>query len=819
MRLGRFTFYTTADSALRTTLLTAAGYALGANFHRVGDYLDPASWAALSLLVVFHVARVIRHKGRRVPRPPAFARRRGRDVLTLAGLPHTLMSKRKTTAALPFLSILLVLNALLFVRGQQATQPSLGAAPPAPDTEAAAAERRRETFEVVWQTVRESHFDPTFGGLDWEAVRREFAPLVARTRTDAELHALLQRMLNRLGQSHFNIVSPEVIPEFVDEAASEEEGGGEEGEEATGKEKDPLHPHKLKLTEHLTHGVGLDLRVLGNQAVITRVEPGSSAARAGLHPGYVIRSIDGRAMRSILRTLRLAALLDPSARHQTSARIVVGFLNGPAGSRARVSYLDGANRLRRAALARERLRGEMSPPLQNLPPQFVEFEARRLRGGIGYIRFNAFAAPVMGKFCEALRTMADAPGLVLDLRGNHGGILALLYGMGGLLSGSPLNLGEMRTREGGWLFNTVPQRGAYGGQLVVLVDGETHSAAEMLAAGLAETGRALTVGERTAGATLPSAVKELPTGALLQYAFADYLTPYGNAVEGKGVEPTLRVRLDRRALLAGRDPQLEAAIDAVAPAVAGPPARGKTDGGPIAVVAEDEGEHAAPGEEEPKAEGAPFPPAPVDARVAEVIAKYEAAVGGREAFAKLATRVSEGTVEGVFGGVTVGGTFETFEKEPGRLLNVIRMSEVGSLRRAHTGTYAYEQATLYGFRALRGRELADMTIEADLRWPVRLREHYARLTYKGTHEAAGATAHVIEAVPTRGTPTTLFFDQQSGLLVRRDGLDLEDYREVDGVRLPFLLRSPQMTLRLQRVRHNVTIADELFAEEKDCFTR
>jgi len=735
------------------------------------------------------------------------------------------MRKRKPKAALTFLSLVLVLNGLVAARGQRTAPPSVGAAPPpAARAETDPAARRRETFEVVWQTVRESHFDPTFGGLDWEAVRREFEPLVARTRTDSELHALLQRMLNRLKQSHFNIVSPEDIPEFVDGSEGADEGAeGAEGEEAG--EDDPLQPHKLRLTEHLTHGVGLDLRVVAGQAVVTRVEPDSPAARAGLRPGYILTSVDGRTVRSILRALRAAALYDPSARYQLAARLVVGFLNGPPGSLARVSYLDAANRLRRASVPRERLRGEMSPPLQNLPPQFVEFEARRLRGGVGYIRFNVFAAPVLEKFCEALRTMADAPGLVLDLRGNRGGVLALLYGMGGLLSERPLNLGEMRTREGGWLFNTVPQRRPYSGQLVVLVDGETQSAGEMLAVGLSETGRALLIGERTAGATLPSAVKELPTGALLQYAFADYLTPYGKAVEGKGVEPTVRVRLDRRSLLAGRDPQLEAALDAIAPSVSGARARAPGGGQTIAAAEEEEEKAAAEGAAPAEASGAVRPGAragegaALDPVVEEIIRKYEQAVGGRGAFERLSSRVSEGTAEGTFGGSAVGGTFEMYEKAPDRLLTVLRLPEVGRLRRAHTGAHAYEQATLYGFRELRGRELADIRIEADLRWPVRLREHYRRFVYKGTHEADGAVSHVVEAVPPSGSPTTLFFDKQTGLLVSRDGVMIEDYREVDGIRLPFAVRGRQMTIRLTRVRHNVELDEAVFAEEKDCFTR
>src|SRR5437763_11958561 len=89
--------------------------------------------------------------------------------------------------------------------------------------EAAAVERRREAFEIVWRTVKENHFDPTFGGVDWDAVRAEFAPLVARAQSDRELHALLQQMLNRLGQSHFNIIPPESIPS-TDEDEAEDDG-------------------------------------------------------------------------------------------------------------------------------------------------------------------------------------------------------------------------------------------------------------------------------------------------------------------------------------------------------------------------------------------------------------------------------------------------------------------------------------------------------------------------------------------------------------------------------------------------------------------
>ena len=62
------------------------------------------------------------------------------------------------------------------------------------------------------------------------------------------------------------------------------------------------------------------------------------------------------------------------------------------------------------------------------------------------------------------------------------------------------------------------------------------------------------------GAALPSVFGKLPTGALFQYAIADFKTPKGVLIEGLGVKPDIEVKLTRRALLEGRDPQLDAAV-------------------------------------------------------------------------------------------------------------------------------------------------------------------------------------------------------------------------------------------------------------------
>jgi carboxyl-terminal processing protease len=202
----------------------------------------------------------------------------------------------------------------------------------------------------------------------------------------------------------------------------------------------------------------------------------------------------------------------------------------------------------------------MSPAFGNFPSQYTEFEARRLDNGIGYIRFNIFVAMMTPKIVEALRSMHDAPGIIFDLRGNPGGLGVMSYGIAGRLETRQISLGTMTMRSGYNNFVVYPQPNPFTGKVVVLIDGGSASTSEIFAAGLQEINRAVIVGERSAGAALPSVIEKLASGALFQYAIADFKTPKGNLVEGRGVIPDVEVKLSRTELLRGRDSQLEAAI-------------------------------------------------------------------------------------------------------------------------------------------------------------------------------------------------------------------------------------------------------------------
>jgi hypothetical protein len=93
------------------------------------------------------------------------------------------------------------------------------------------------------------------------------------------------------------------------------------------------------------------------------------------------------------------------------------------------------------------------------------------------------------------------------------------------------------------------------------------------------------------------------------------------------------------------------------------------------------------------------------------------------------------------------------------------------------------------------------------------------MTLKGKEDVGGAEAYAVTATPADGHAVTLYFDARTGLLLRRDRTYFEDYREVDGVKLPFRIRDDFSTITLTEVKHNVPLDDARFVEEKNCFTQ
>jgi carboxyl-terminal processing protease len=199
----------------------------------------------------------------------------------------------------------------------------------------------------------------------------------------------------------------------------------------------------------------------------------------------------------------------------------------------------------------------------HLPAQHVWIDTHPVDGDVGYIAFNHFldAPVVMPAFNEAVRSFRNAPGIIIDLRGNGGGMSAMARGMAGwFVREKDRHLGTLHLRDLALKMAFAPRPRAYAGCVAILVDGLTVSAAEFFAGGLQDLGRARLFGTQTAGAALPSVIEKLPNGDGFQYVLGDYITAGGERLEGSGVSPDREVPITRQALLDGQDPALEEAL-------------------------------------------------------------------------------------------------------------------------------------------------------------------------------------------------------------------------------------------------------------------
>lgn len=242
---------------------------------------------------------------------------------------------------------------------------------------------------------------------------------------------------------------------------------------------------------------------------------------------------------------------------------MMGRLDGPPGTTVSITYLDERGEAHEQKIVRARRSGEVISTGEGLPPFFIDFEATRLDGNIGYIRFKAFIPPVDEKFTDAIESMGDAAGLIIDIRGNDGGVWPVRKLLAERLVNERVLAWRYRSRDDSRDVYLDPADTVYEGPVVVLIDGASMSSAEEFAGALQAIDRAVIVGERSPGRVLVCDFMELPNGAILMYPIEQTMTADGAVLEGHGVVPDIPVGLDRDLLLQGVDSQLETAIECI----------------------------------------------------------------------------------------------------------------------------------------------------------------------------------------------------------------------------------------------------------------
>ena len=390
------------------------------------------------------------------------------------------------------------------------------------------------TFDDVWQTINESFYDPAFGGVDWAGVKKELRPRIETATSMEDARDVIREMLARLKQSHFQLLGPSRRNTVTGSAI-----------------------------------VPVDIRIADGDAVIVKVTS-AAAAGAGLAPGQRLVLVDGR---PIPETIRAAAGSDARSRAFEAWHDVLRILHGPDGSLASVTVKDPGGKDIALHVRRSQPDGEVIV-FGNLPPLASSFEVRALPAEngkrVGYVAFNIWMPALRERIDAAVDRFREYDGIVIDLRGNPGGIAAMINGVAGHFFADPVELGTMRTRQTASplsfkanpriVTNDGRRVDVFRGRVAILVDELTGSTSEVFTGAMQSLTRARVFGRPSMGQALPALTKQLPSGDVLMYAIGDFKTATGRSLEGAGVMPDEPVTLSISELAAGRDADLDAAV-------------------------------------------------------------------------------------------------------------------------------------------------------------------------------------------------------------------------------------------------------------------
>lgn len=356
-------------------------------------------------------------------------------------------------------------------------------------------ESPKELIDEVWQLIDRNYVDGSFNQVDWRAIRQQYLGKAYSNREDA--YKAIREMLSKLDDPYTRFMDPQEFQNMQIDTSGE-----------------------------LT-GVGIQLSQDEKTKELVVVSPieGTPAFKAGIMARDVITKIDGQTTEG----------MDTNA--------AVNLIRGPVGTQVKLTVRRGSEE---HDYTLDRARIEIHPVRSSVEdsPQ----------GKVGYIRLTQFSANAPDEMRDAIQNLEsqNVVGYILDLRINPGGLLyssvdiARMWLPDGVIVSTVNRQGvSEQERANGTALTSKP--------LVVLVDGGSASASEILSGALQDNKRAVLVGSKTFGKGLVQSVRGLGDGSGLAVTVAKYLTPSGRDINHAGIEPDIVLDLtdDQRQELFG----------------------------------------------------------------------------------------------------------------------------------------------------------------------------------------------------------------------------------------------------------------------------
>lgn len=281
------------------------------------------------------------------------------------------------------------------------------------------------------------------------------------------------------------------------------------------------------------YGIGIEVGI--NNKALTVIAPldETPAQKAGIKTGDIILKIDGKDVGDLT--------LDDAVSH----------IRGPQGSKVKLTILTkSSGEIKDMEIVRDLIKVKS-----------VKWEVKD--GNIGYVRISQFSDDTVDLANQALTEFNNKQviGVVLDLRNDPGGYIEGAQGIASMFvspgvvvsqQGKAANDKQDLFTVGSAIMPNTP--------LVVLVNGGSASASEIVAGAIQDRGRGKLVGEKTFGKGSVQTISNLPGGASLKVTIAHWLTPNGRMIDKQGIKPDVEVTMTADDEKAGRDPQLDKAL-------------------------------------------------------------------------------------------------------------------------------------------------------------------------------------------------------------------------------------------------------------------
>lgn len=354
----------------------------------------------------------------------------------------------------------------------------------------------KKLFLKTWRIVQTKYYDPTLNGQDWTKWNKHY---VDNIKTPEDAYVAIDSMLASLNDPYSKFLTP---PEY--------------SEQNTGID--------AKIV-----GIGVNIMSVDGKIVIISVVEGTPAALAGIKAGDVILKADGKEVSG------------------KTVSDVAALIRGQSGTSVNIEL-----RRNKAKLKKTIVRKEIK--IKNIKSSVMD-------KNIGYIRIISFLSSDMtNEFVEALNKTQNCQGLILDLRGNTGGLMpnAVVIADMFLTQGNIVRVVDRDKQKSD--IDAQAKTYAINKPVVILIDEGTASASEILSGALKDNDKAILVGKRTFGKGMIQKIYPLPNQTGMNLTIAKYLTPKGTDINKKGITPDYFVDYTQKDFINDKDPQLAKAL-------------------------------------------------------------------------------------------------------------------------------------------------------------------------------------------------------------------------------------------------------------------